>query len=322
MKNRVSPIAVGGFVLGAAVLAIIAVTILWGGQLFTRSHKYVLYFSANVNGLRPGAAVKFKGVQVGYVDQIQLNLNAPSAGQPSALTIPVIVALSSDAIVHEGSTFLDLHQPRVVKDLVAHGLRGQLATESLLTGILYVSLDLQPQTPAHFRAPPDSRYLEIPTVPTPLEQVQEMAMRALADLGQVDLPKLMASLNITITRAGEIAGSPQLKAAIDAMPVTIRKLGEAADSIQRLADHADREVGPTSGALRETSAGATRALEQTQATLKTLRETVGPGSPLSYQLGQTLEDVSQAARALRDLADYLDRNPSAIVRGRPQETKP
>ncbi|MGH7880948.1 MAG: hypothetical protein ACREQD_15850, partial [Candidatus Binataceae bacterium] len=227
----------------------------------------------------------------------------------------------SNAVVHEGSSFLDLDRPAVVQDLVNGGLRGQLATESLLTGILYVSLDLQPQTPAHFRAPPHSRYPEIPTVPTPLEKAQELAMRALSELGQIDLNRLLASLNQTITRAGEIAGSPQLRAAIDAMPVTIKKLGAAADSIQRLADHTDREIGPASGALRETSTGATRTLEQTQATLKTLRESIGPGSPLSYQLGQTLAEVAQAARALRDLADYLDQNPSAIVRGRPQEAR-
>ncbi|HLW70526.1 MAG TPA: MlaD family protein [Candidatus Binataceae bacterium] len=319
MKQRVSPVAVGGFVLGAAALAIVAVMILWGDQLFTRSQKYVLYFSANVNGLRPGAAVKFKGVQVGYVDQIFLSLNRTKPGKPPLLTIPVVVALSSTAVVHQGSDFLDLDRPAVVKNLVADGLRGQLASESLLTGILYVSLDLQPQSPAHFRAPPHSNYLEIPTVPTPLEQVQEMAMRALAELGQLDLSKLVASLNTTIVRTGEIAGSPQLRAAIDAMPETIRKLGDAADSIQRLAAHTDREVGPTAGALRETSAGVTRTLDQAQATLKTLRATVGPGSPIDYQLGQTLQDLSQAARALRNLADYLDRNPSAIVRGRPQQ---
>jgi paraquat-inducible protein B len=321
MKQRVSPVAVGGFVLGAAALAIVAVMILWGNKLFTRSQKYVLYFSANVNGLRPGAAVKFKGVQVGYVDQIFVSLYPTKPGKPPLLTIPVVVALSSTAVVHEGSNFLDLDQPAVMKNLVDSGLRGQLATESLLTGILYVSLDLQPQSPAHFRAPPHAKYLEIPTVPTPLEQVQEMAMHALAELGQIDLTKLVASLNTTITRTGEIAGSPQLKATIAALPETIRKLGNAADSIQRLATHTDREVAPLAGALRETSASATRTLEQTQATLKTLRETVGPGSPLGYQLGQTLEDLTEAARALRNLADYLDRNPSALVRGRPEESK-
>jgi paraquat-inducible protein B len=279
----------------------------------------VLYFRADVNGLRPGAPVKFEGVQVGAVEQILLSLNQTNAAQPPVLTIPVIVALNSKAVVHEGAGALDLDRPEVVSNLVKGGLRGQLATESLLTGVLYVSLELKPQTPAHFRAPRGSPYLEIPTVPTPLEQAQELAMRALTQLGQVDLTKLVASLNTTITRTGEIAASPQLKAALDALPGTVKKLGDAADSIQLLADRTDREIAPTGHALRETSESANRALAQTQATLKTLQETLGPASPLGYQLQQTLADVSQAARAVRELADYLDRNPGAIVRGRPQE---
>jgi paraquat-inducible protein B len=317
VNQRISAIAVGGFVLGATALALIGVMILWGGQLFTHTHKYVLYFRANVNGLREGAPVKFKGVQVGTVDQVRLNMSTRAAGQPPVVTIPVIVALSSNAVLREEAGFVDLENPVVVKELVAGGLRGQLATESILTGILYISLDMQPHTPLKLMEPPQSRYPEIPTVPTPLEQAQVLAMRVLAKLDQIDLDKLLNSLTITITRAGEIVGSPQLKAAVDALPGTITKLGNAADSIQQLANHADREVASTTGALRATSASATQALEQTQVTLKTLRETVGPGSPLNYQLGQTLTDVSQAARALRELADYLDRNPSAIVRGRP-----
>lgn len=316
MNKRISPIAVGVFVLGATALALVTVMLLWGGQLFTRSHKYVLYFAADVNGLRPGAAVKFKGVQVGSVDQVLLSLKLRSAGETPVATIPVIVALSSNAVFHESTGFLDLDKPAVVDELVKGGLRGQLATESILTGILYVSLDLQPRTPATFLAPPGSPYPEIPTIPTPLEQAQQLVMKALTKVSRMDLDKLLNSLTVTITRAGEIAGSPELKAAVNELPGTITKLGNAADAIQHLADHADLQVAATAGSFRTTSANATQALQQTQATLKTLRESLGPGSPLSYQLGETLTDVSQAARSLRELADYLDRNPSAVVRGR------
>jgi paraquat-inducible protein B len=317
MRRQISPTLVGGFVLGAVALAIAAVMILWGGRLFTRSHPYVLYFTGNVNGLRQGAPVKFKGVQVGYVEHILLSLSEDGENRPPVLTIPVVVELNSDTVVHRGQGFLDLHNPAVVEKLVQQGLRGQIATESLVTGILYISLDLRPGTKPIFEAPPRSRYVEIPTIPTPFEEAQELAMRALTKLGQVDLDQLLANLTETIKRASEIAGSPQLKATVDALPGTIKSLGDAADSIQKLANTANQQMAATSDALRKTSANAALALEQTQATLKTVSATIGPGSPISYQLGQTLTDLSQAARAMRDLAQYLDRNPSAIIRGRP-----
>lgn len=322
MKKGTSAFAVGSFVVGAVALAITAVMILWGGRLFTRSHRYVLYFSGDVNGLRSGAAVKFKGVQVGYVDQILLSLNRGTSGEHPTLSIPVVIQLSSRTVLHETSGFLDLDQPAVVNDLVRNGLRGQLAIESLLTGILYVSLDMRPSTPLHLVAPPNSPYPEIPTVPTPFQQAQELAMRALTKLGQVDLDALVAGLTRTVTKTGELAASPRLRAAVDSLPAAINRLGAAADSIQRLADHADHEVALSTEALRKTTASATLTLQQTQATLKAVSQTLGPDAPITYQLGQTLVDLSQAARAMRSLADYLDRNPSAIIRGRSTEDRP
>ncbi|HXD91365.1 MAG TPA: MlaD family protein [Candidatus Binataceae bacterium] len=317
MRKRISPAAVGAFVIGATALAITMVTILWGGQLFTHSQDYVLYFSGDVNGLLSGAPVKFKGVQVGSVSRIMLSFSNGAGNQPPSLLIPVIVQINSKTVVHEGAGRLDLDDPTVVRHLVQEGLRGQIASESIVTGILYVSLDIRPSTPAHFVASPNSAYPEIPTLPTAFEQAQELAMEALTKLGKVDLDKLITGLTDTVAQVSELAKSPQLKAAIDSLPGAINRLGAAAASIQRLGDNANIQLASTTEALRKTSARATLALEQTQATLKGVRETVGPGSPISYQLGQTLSDLSQAARAMRDLADYLNRNPSAIVRGRP-----
>lgn len=322
MKKSVSPLAVGGFVVGATVLAIAAVMILWGGRLFTHRHDYVLYFNGDVNGLRAGAAVKFKGVQVGYVNRIFLSLDTVTAGEQPRLLIPVIVELDSSKVVNQGSGSLNLNDPAVVKTLVQQGLRAQLATESLLTGILYVSLDMHPNTKARLVAPPDSPYPEIPTLPTPFEQAQELAMRALTKLAQIDLGALITGLTNTVTKTGELAASPRLKAAVDALPVTLNKLGAAAESIQRLAASANREVAVTTASLRQTTSSATLALRQTQETLKAVRDTIGPESPLNYQLGQTLIDLSEAARSMHSLADYLERNPSALIRGRRPEDKP
>ncbi|HVN90820.1 MAG TPA: MlaD family protein [Candidatus Binataceae bacterium] len=315
-KKKSNATAVGSFVIGATALLIATVMILWSGKLFTHSYSYVLYFTGDVNGLFPGAKVKFKGVEVGFVDHIMLSLSNGDNQTPSLL-IPVVINLNSKTTVHEGTGRLELDDPEVVRNLVAKGLRGQIASESIVTGVLYVSLDIRPDTPAHFLSPPDSAYPEIPTLPTAFEQAQELAMEALTKLGKIDFDKVLSELSGTVAAVSNLARSAQLKASLDVLPSTINRLGSAADAIQRLANNANSQLGSTTASIRKASMSATVALEQTQATLKSVRETVGPGSPLPYQLGQTLTDLSQAARSMRELADYLNRNPSAIVRGRP-----
>ena len=89
-------------------------------------------------------------------------------------------------------------------------------------------------------------------------------MRALTKLAQLNLDTLVTSITNTATKTGELVASPQLKAAIESLPVTLNKLDAAAHSIQRLATSANREVAVTTASLRQTTSSATLALQQTQ----------------------------------------------------------
>jgi paraquat-inducible protein B len=95
-------------------------------------------------------------------------------------------------------------------------------------------------------------------------------------------------------------------------------MAQASASVNRLAANLDREVGPMGADLRLTAEQTRTALKQAQETLAAVQTTLGPDSPLNYELAQTLEQTSSAARSLRELSDYLRRNPSSIVRGRYQ----
>ena len=93
-------------------------------------------------------------------------------------------------------------------------------------------------------------------------------------------------------------------------------LNQTAQSIRKTSDDLNRQVGPAAEDLRKTTASARAALEQAQVTLAAVRTVLGPGSPLDYQLTDTLEQTSDAARSLRQLTDYLQRDPSSVIRGR------
>jgi paraquat-inducible protein B len=74
MGKRVRPALVGAFVLGGLALAVLTIVLIGSGRWFQEKTELVLYFSSDVNGLRIGAPVKFRGVEIGAVTRIMLNL--------------------------------------------------------------------------------------------------------------------------------------------------------------------------------------------------------------------------------------------------------
>ena len=64
MSKKANPALVGGFVLGALALAVVAVMIFGSGRLFHQTERYVLYFQGSMTGLNVGSPVVFRGVEV------------------------------------------------------------------------------------------------------------------------------------------------------------------------------------------------------------------------------------------------------------------
>lgn len=73
--------------------------------------------------------------------------------------------------------------------------------------------------------------------------------------------------------------------------------------------------------LRGTSDEARRGLESLRGTLDGVHGLLAPETPLAVELTRTVADLGRAARALRELADYLERNPSAVVFGRGEDAR-
>lgn len=337
MDKQTNPALVGAFVVGALALVMAAIILLGSGSLFRHQHTYVLYFKSNVNGLRVGAPVKFRGVEIGSVTGILLSLNqleyAVRTNDPSQIRMPVLIELDERKIISRGGRSLDLDDPRSLKRLIDAGLRGQLAMESILTGLLYVELDMHPGTKPHLVLPPNSSFQEIPTQPAELEQVQQEVGRVLAKLSQVDFVGAVHSVTAMTDAIRNLADSPKLAATIDEMDRVTHKMDGAVTSVQQLAEQIKGQVGPLASSLRDASNNASITMEQARASLAAAQQAfvqakstfaeakamLDPASPITYQLNKTLEDISGAARSTRELADFLERNPSAVIRGRPTQ---
>jgi paraquat-inducible protein B len=318
MRTRASGQLVGAFVLGAVVLAIAAVAVLGSGSLFRKTHPFILVFRGNVNGLRVGAPVKIKGVTIGAVTDIELRLNLgleSVASSQGEIEIPVLIDIDERRISQDTkSGHLTIEED--VRRAVRQGLRAQLAMESFVTGILYIDLDMHPGAAENYAMPRNSVPEEIPTLKTTFEQAQSAAAKIISQLDRIRLDRLINNTNQTIAAFGDLARSPDIKSALLSLNQTARGLGDTAQSIRDLTEHVDRQVGPMAASIEKGAHDVDIAVQKAQVALDHIQAGLQPDSPLVYHANQALQNVSAAARSLRDLGDYLQRNPSAIVRGR------
>lgn len=334
MSQKISPTLIGAFVIGALAVLIIAVIAFGSGRLFRQTRDFVLYFDSSVNGLRIGAPVKFKGVEIGSVKDIRLQLEKGAQVDK----IPVIVEIDLEKLTSRGASGV------VAKDvtsfheaIIKMGLRGQLLTESLVTGLLYVGLDFFPNTPIRLvqQTGGHYQYPEIPTTPTTLEQAQDAVTRIINKLEEIDFKGLTQSLTETVDGVNQLVNSPDLKASLRALQQTMPKVDEALLSVRKLTTTADSSIAALTGNLEQTS-DATReamqqaaiAIKQTDGALKAAEAAISNAngvmdqdSPTFYEFRKSLREVSAAARSLRLLTGYIERNPRALIFGKPENSE-
>ena len=328
MSTKVSPTLIGAFVIGAVALIVIAILLLGSGRLFRQTRDFVLYFDNSVNGLRVGAPVKFKGVEVGSVKDIRLQLEKGA----EVNKIPVIIEIDLEKLTLRGATPEIAVDREAFHKAVVEGFRGQLEMESLVTGVLYVALDFFPGTPINFvqQENVNNKYPEIPTLPTSLEQAKGAVERILNKLEEIDFKRLIDSLTKTSDGVGQLVSvnSPTVKSILQSVDQAMPQLRGAILDFRTLTATANNNVTNVSADLHQTLTAAHSAIEQIAATMKeaettiiSVRATIDPDSPTFYELTKSLREVSGAASSIRLLADSLDRNPQAPILGKPETPK-
>src|SRR5713101_1908511 len=107
MAKRVSSTAIGAFVLGSLALVVMVAVILGSGELFRKPHYFVCFFTGSLNGLKTGAPVKVRGVQIGTVARISLRLPPPEGAERpglNATVIPVFLEIDEAQLKSAGGT--------------------------------------------------------------------------------------------------------------------------------------------------------------------------------------------------------------------------
>ena len=323
MSKAANKTMIGAFVLGAVVLAVIAVLIFGSGKFFTSKQFYELYFDGSVQGLDVGSPVMFRGVKVGSVTDISLQFMTHQL----AFHIPVTIEIEPDRARRLGPP--PKKEGELLKPLIDRGLRAQLQTLSFVTGQLAVTLDFFPDQPARFVGQ-DKRYPEIPTIPSTFAQMTKT-------LQELPVQALFAKLDDTVGAINRLVQSPAAQTSVESLNRTLlqatalmknidARIGPLATSLQNTSNGigsvATTLKGTLSGdegmpaQLRLTMEVARKTLAQAEEMLASVQAMAQENSTMGYELGTAVAEMSKAMRSLRVTSDYLERHPDALLWGK------
>jgi paraquat-inducible protein B len=250
-----------------------------------------LYFD-NVQGLEEGAPVTYKGLRIGTVGEVAVEANDD---KQEMLTF-AMVSIEPDRLPTEMSDHDDSDEKRTegvhefFEFLAARGGRAQLETGNLLTGKALVLFDHFPRVELA-----SVKYVDgVPVFPTmPRESFASIVAKADSILAKIDA--------IPITRIG----SNLAEATTSINQIPIAAIGNnLADVTAKLGTI---PVGQISKDLAKT-------LKSLEALIESLN--AAKGGVLGVQTRQALSEITRAASALRGMAEYLERHPEALLKGK------
>jgi phospholipid/cholesterol/gamma-HCH transport system substrate-binding protein len=328
MSKKASKSLIGAFVLGAIVLVVAGVVVFGSGKFFKKTSTFVMFFDGSVKGLQVGSPVTFRGVKIGEVTDIVLRFD------PNKLSIIIPVYVEMDPEKFQAEIDRKKFKPyQFSKLLVEKGLKARLQMQSFVTGQLMIGVDFYPDKPIRLVGL-EKKFPEIPTIPTTMQELEKA-------IENLPLKEIAENLNSSLAGIDRIVKSPELKESISS-------LNQALKSIDKLAKNMDSQVEPLSASVRKTSDAASAAfvqaektmafkegvsgelasgfkdtlkaarlaLEETQKTVADIGRVAAQNANLGYEVSRTLEQINALSRSLRVIADYLERHPEALIKGK------
>jgi paraquat-inducible protein B len=277
---------------------------------------WVLHFDESVRGLSVGAPVEFRGMQIGKVSDISIAFDAEN----QSFDIPVLIGLEPERIFVKNQAGTPLDRERFMDYLVERGLRAQLRTASILTGQKYVALDFFPNAePAHIRW--QGKHPELPTIRAPLEEIGTKVAELLSKLDKFPIEQIGTKATALLSKLEkfpiEQMGNDLRDAVQGAKSLTTSP--ELIETVRSLHEILAELIQLTNGLRTEVAPELSATLDQIRGALLSVEDAMGSGSELQSNLKETLTELGAAARSIRFLADYLERHPEALIRGKGKE---
>ena len=328
MSKKANKTVIGAFVVGAIALLIAGVLIFGTGKFMRKTNSYVLYFQGSIKGLNVGSPVVFRGVKIGSVTDIMLRYDPADL----SFNIPVIIEIDPGKYTSI-STIRDRDRGKKINELLEKGLRARLVLQSMVTGQLMVDLDIYPDEPLILTGIKND-YPEVPTIPSDMEKLSRT-------LENIDFEEIFKNISSAVEGLEKFLDSPALIGSIEAAEKALKEIQKIAknidnqikplvsnimstsDAARSAFDQAEKTLaleegvpGELASDIKETLTSASNAMKQAEHTLSSVQGVVAEDSNTVNELNKALTELSAATRSIRFLADYLERHPEALIRGK------
>jgi phospholipid/cholesterol/gamma-HCH transport system substrate-binding protein len=322
VSARTHPRLVGVFVLGAVGLVLAAIVVLSSGGWLHPRDRFTVFFPGSVSGLNSGSPITFRGVRIGQVVDVSPLLTAKP---DDPIQIEVAIEFAGEVVqVPPGMAdpFANLDTEGLGRLLIERGIRGRLVSQSLLTGQKAIDFDFLPDQPARFGGV-NPRFFELPTTPTAFERLSARFEGFSEKLADLPLDQMLEDVRNVIQSAREVLGSEDVqkvfasaRRAADRIDATLREAQKTLEESQGLIRRLDTEAGSLGQESRETLGELRERLGHTQRVLDSLDATLRGADETRMELAGTFSEMERAMRALRNLVDYIQTHPEAVIQGK------
>lgn len=331
MSRKTNPKIIGVFVTVSIALFVLLVLFFGSFTLFGQTARYVLFFDQSVNGLNVGSSVKYRGVPVGSVERILIRVEGQDEHSTS---IPVIIQIDRSRLSNDLGTSAETFGPDSIHGMIEGGLVAQLNIESMITGQLFVEFSMQPNHRARFIRNRDDDYgmVEIPTLGSSLHEVGNDLSLVISKISNFDFEtieknvnQVLVELTATLEEFDAAGISKSFVEAADGV-TTLMKSGEfeetlesarsALAQLEATLDSYDLEEGSLGKAVTQWTAAFEHTLKGVDLFVADGNALLEPDSSMRVELESAIRELGRAAQSLRFLAEYIERNPNALITGR------
>ena len=239
--------------------------------------------------------------------------------------MPVIIEIDTKLLESKTDKTIQLDDPKVLDEMVASGLRARLQAESLVTGLLYVDLSVipDPPTPIYHQLLP--LFSEIPSAPNEIKMLMDnlahLDFKGLSSkldavlatlestLGELQMAEISSGITNLLESFNAVVTSSQFTNSLANLELTL-------EQTHLLAAELRTKVGPLGTNAAEVLDETRKTAAELRLAVEDVRDLLAPHAPLRRDLAHALEQISEAARSIGDLSDYLSRNPNALLSGR------
>ncbi|MES9880299.1 MAG: MlaD family protein [Sedimenticola sp.] len=268
---------------------------------------YLVYFDDTVRGLTVNAPVEFRGIRVGTVQDIRLEKSADEG----SVRIPVLLGIEPERLITDQINDNDKASENVrnlLAKLVGKGLRARLQTGNLLTGQLFIELDFHPELPPG-TVSKSNGYPVLPATPSALSSITRNLNSLLVKLERVPIEEIGAHLKNAAKGVDELVNDQALTDAVQEMLQVMKQSNQLLSTMSR-------QTGPLMNNVSEVAANAKILIKTSTEVMEGLRGITSHDGVLGNELLATLEELSAAARSIRIMAEYLERHPESLLKGK------